>query len=211
MDAKPWDTRTDNPAIIEAKSKIRDVIEDAREKLDPVVRAEADAARNELLLQELAKKPGARVALYLSIPPEPDTHALAEVLRAQAPVLVPILTKGPFKDGFREVGWAWWQQEELIFGAWDIPEPVAERLPPEVLGEVDVILVSGLAGTKSGDRLGVGGGWYDRALPYAKPTAERWMLLNDDEIYPELPLEPHDMQVHRIFTPTQQIICADLD
>jgi 5-formyltetrahydrofolate cyclo-ligase len=57
------------------------------------------------------------------------------------------------------------------------------------------VLVPGLAVSGSGDRLGQGGGCYDRALarvPAGTPVA---VVLYDDEVGLAVPTDPHDVPV----------------
>jgi 5-formyltetrahydrofolate cyclo-ligase len=62
-----------------------------------------------------------------------------------------------------------------------------------------------LAATPSGDRLGTGGGWYDRALRYAAPDALIGVLLRDREVLDVLPVEPFDRAVDLIVTESRTI------
>ena len=68
------------------------------------------------------------------------------------------------------------------------------------LSKADLVLCSGLAATRDGRRLGVGGGWYDRALRAARPGVPAWILLDDADIVDDLPTEPHDRRVDAIVT-----------
>jgi 5-formyltetrahydrofolate cyclo-ligase len=57
---------------------------------------------------------------------------------------------------------------------------------------------------RDGNRLGRGGGSYDRAL--ARATGLTVALLHDDELVAELPHEPHDVPVRAVATPTGGLV-----
>jgi 5-formyltetrahydrofolate cyclo-ligase len=82
-----------------------------------------------------------------------------------------------------------------------VPRPrfSPERVvPPE---QVDLFLVPGLAFTARGDRLGMGGGYYDRLLALAAPGAAILGLAFPFQLIDQLPVEPHDVPVHRVISP----------
>ncbi|MDA8438565.1 MAG: hypothetical protein M0Z51_06865 [Propionibacterium sp.] len=85
--------------------------------------------------------------------------------------------------------------------------PIRSRGPIEEvpLSEADLVLCSGLAAARDGRRLGVGGGWYDRALRTARPGVPAWILLDDADILDDLPTEPHDRRVDAIVTQSRII------
>lgn len=68
--------------------------------------------------------------------------------------------------------------------------------------EPDVMFMPLVAFTASGDRLGQGGGFYDKWLG-AHPDTVRIGLAWDMQEVPELPIEPHDMGLTAIVTPTR--------
>ena len=67
-------------------------------------------------------------------------------------------------------------------------------------GSVDVVVVPGVAFTRDGDRLGQGGGWYDRFLCRLGPGAVSIGVCFVEQVVDELPLEPHDVRVDRVVT-----------
>lgn len=90
----------------------------------------------------------------------------------------------------------------LAPGRFGLLEPLGPRLPAGALGQADVVVVPALAVGRDGTRLGRGGGYYDRALAHAAPTAVVVALLFDDEFLDEVPAEPHDRPVHAVVTPS---------
>lgn len=90
--------------------------------------------------------------------------------------------------------------EDLREGAWGIREPDAQRgrrLLPE---ELDLVIVPGVAYDIKGNRLGYGGGFYDRFLPRTRPdtvfVAPAYELQIREHCYPG----PHDCPVDIIVT-----------
>jgi 5-formyltetrahydrofolate cyclo-ligase len=166
-----------------------------------------DLARTSLLLASLKAWRPHLVAAYASSGPEPGTADLLDALVARgSTVMLPLLS--PTVSGPRRAAeWALYEgRDRLRDGLWGIPEPMGEPLGPAALAQAELVVLPGLAGTPGGDRLGTGGGWYDRAL--AGAGSPRWMLLNDDELYESLPLDPWDLPVSTIVTPTRVLRCG---
>ncbi len=161
-----------------------------------------DHARADLLLATLGPPP-ATVAAYLSTPDEPGTVLIVDALRAAGVrVLVPLLR--------REPDWAAYEGRDCVReGRWGIPEPTGPALGAVALAEAAVVLVPGLLGTPRGERLGRGGGWYDRALLHRSPDTTTVLLLNDDEVVAALPTEPHDLRVAAIVTARRWLDCRE--
>jgi 5-formyltetrahydrofolate cyclo-ligase len=64
----------------------------------------------------------------------------------------------------------------------------------------DVVIVPGLAFTPAGDRLGQGGGWYDRFLSAVRPDCESVGVCFVDQLVDSLPVEAHDIAVDHVAT-----------
>lgn len=79
----------------------------------------------------------------------------------------------------------------LMQGSEDAPEVVP-----------DVLFMPLVAFTADGQRLGQGGGFYDKWLG-AHPDVLRFGLAWDMQEVPELPVEPHDMALTGVITPTR--------
>ncbi len=65
---------------------------------------------------------------------------------------------------------------------------------------VDCVIVPGLAFTLAGDRLGQGGGWYDRYLAGLRPEAITIGVAFAPQIVDSLPVEPHDIRLDKVIT-----------
>ena len=83
------------------------------------------------------------------------------------------------------------------------PRPGAGQKVP--WKEVEVALVPGLAFDIEGNRLGRGGGHYDRALPRLGPKALKIGLAFDFQVVERLPAEARDIPVHLVVTETRVI------
>lgn len=77
-------------------------------------------------------------------------------------------------------------------GTWSVPEDISDGSNP------DVVIVPGVAFTAAGNRLGQGGGWYDRFLPGLPESTEVIGVCFAEQVLEALPIEAHDVSVHRV-------------
>jgi 5-formyltetrahydrofolate cyclo-ligase len=200
----------DEAAIKGAKSMLRDAIQFRRDSRPAERRSHDDAARADLIQEALSSRMPDTVAAYLSTGSEPATLRLIGWLAAHdIRVLLPVLSSAaPDGTGLGKPMWAPYEgPDALRTSQFSILEPTSQPVPAEQLPEAEMIICPGLAANREGDRLGRGGGWYDRALRHASSSAPVWVLLNDDEVLPAIPTHAWDRRVDAIFTASQMIMC----
>lgn len=89
---------------------------------------------------------------------------------------------------------------DLHPGAWGILEPKPECLRPLAPEELDLVVVPGVAFDEQGNRLGYGGGFYDRFLPRTRPDTVYVALAFEVQVRPDVYPGPHDVPVHYLLT-----------
>lgn len=174
-----------------AKTALRDQVRAAR-RLRPLGAAAdfaADLAQVALGWDEVRR--AATVAAYVSVGSEPGTGLLLDALVAGGKrVLLPVVLPG------LDLDWAVYAgRERLAPAVRGLLEPTGPRLGTEAIAQADVVLVPGLAVSTAGDRLGQGGGCYDRALTRVAPGTPVGIVLYDDELGLSVPTDPHDVRV----------------
>lgn len=89
-------------------------------------------------------------------------------------------------------------EQELRPGAMGILAPLPELpiIPPQ---QMDIIIVPGVGFTLSGQRLGYGGGYYDRYLPMCT-QAHILALAFPEQIEGSLPTDEHDFPIPTVLT-----------
>jgi 5-formyltetrahydrofolate cyclo-ligase len=196
-------TPADDEAIAGAKRMLRRAVQLRRESRSADQRNRDDEARLAALAATLGDQPPATVAAYLSAGAEPGTLQLVGWLAAHGVrVLLPVLSLGAAP------AWApYGGPDALQLGRHGILEPSSDPLPEDGLAQAELILAPALAANQDGDRLGRGGGWYDRALAHAAPSTPVWVLLNSDEVLPAIPVHAWDRPVHALVTPDALLPC----
>lgn len=94
---------------------------------------------------------------------------------------------------------------ELQPGAFGVAEPVGQNVLS--VGQIDLIVVPGVAFDRNGFRLGYGKGFYDRELSLVSPATVSIGLCYDFQLCERLPIEDHDQSLDYIATETQLIPC----
>jgi 5-formyltetrahydrofolate cyclo-ligase len=184
----------DNPARL-AKLAMRDQLLTARGH-QPVAEIADLAHRIAQQVMALgATSQAATVAAYVSVGREPGTGPLLAALQeAGKRVILPVLL--PDND----LDWALYEGDgALSTASRGLLEPTTPRLGVDAIATADLVLVPALAVTRTGMRLGRGGGSYDRAL--ARATGTTVAIVNNAEVVDAVPSEPHDLRVHLIATP----------
>ena len=174
-----------------AKTALRDQVLAARRRrpLDAGAQFGESVARVALTWEPVRR--AATVAAYVSVGSEPGTGLLLDaLLDAGKRVVVPVLR--PDND----LDWAAYTGPTSIRKAVrGLLEPAGARLGVDAVRTADVVLVPGLAASASGDRLGRGGGSYDRALARVEAGTPVAVVLYDDEVGLAVPTDPHDVRV----------------
>ena len=89
-------------------------------------------------------------------------------------------------------------EKQVRGGPMNIREPVdADIVSPDA---VNAWIVPGLAFTKTGKRLGYGGGWYDRFLAASSKTSIKVGIAYSFQVLDDLPNESHDIVVTDVLT-----------
>lgn len=92
--------------------------------------------------------------------------------------------------------------KDIREGKFGIREP-HEGCETIALNRLDLILVPGVAFDQHGRRLGRGKGFYDQLLESVRGTT--CGVAFDEQIMDEIPVEPHDVHLNCILTPTRWI------
>lgn len=152
----------------------------------------------------IRRHPPSTTAAYVPVGPEPGGVDLPEVLAGALPPGATLLLPVLLDDG--DLDWAVYTGPgSLAPGPRGLREPTGARIGVDAIRDVDLCLVPALAVSRTGLRMGRGGGSYDRAL--ARITAARVVaLLHDGELRDEVPAEPHDRRVHAVITPTTGLL-----
>jgi 5-formyltetrahydrofolate cyclo-ligase len=185
------------PGIQENKAVLRARLLAARGALSSDERREAGRLIRDALLSLPQLQMAGTVAAYYSVGAEPDTRGLVYALWKRGTyVLLPLL----LPDG--DLDWASYEgPDSLVPGPRGLAEPGETPRGPEVVARADVVLAPALAVDHAGNRLGRGGGSYDRALARVSPLIPVIALLYDDELLGRVPAEPHDTPVRAAVRP----------
>lgn len=92
------------------------------------------------------------------------------------------------------------KDKELEIGPWGIKQPRKSSVRPINLKEIDLVVVPGLAFDSKKNRLGRGGGYYDRFLKKLPKSISALGLAFDFQILKSLPTSFHDVKVTKLLT-----------
>lgn len=174
--------------VIEAKRALRKEIRTREASLDPAYRRESAA----LICRALAALPefaaAGTVLAFHPLARELDVRAFLLETLARGKILLLPRCEPERALSLRVVREP---DNDLTAGAFGILEPKrsCEAVPPE---DVDLALIPCLSFDRAGNRLGQGGGYYDRLLPRLRcPTV---CVCRERLLLDAVPTEPHDQR-----------------
>ena len=91
-------------------------------------------------------------------------------------------------------------EKELEIGPFGIKQPKKDQIKPINLEDIDLVVVPGLAFDRKNNRLGRGGGYYDRFLKKLPSSASTVGLAFDFQIVENLPVTSLDVKVQALLT-----------
>ena len=189
------------PGVQQDKAVLRKRLLAARSALDADQRRDAGRLIRDALLDLPALQMAGTVAAYYSVGTEPDTRGLVYALWKRGTyVLLPLL----LPDG--DLDWASYEgPDSLVPGPRGLAEPGEPPRGAGTVARADVVLAPALAVDPAGNRLGRGGGSYDRALARVGPLVPLIALVYDAELLSHVPAEPHDTPVRAAVRPATGI------
>ena len=175
--------------LAQAKSALRKKILAARDALPAEQRREAGAAITAQLHALDAWRNARCVLAYMSFGSEFDTTAFAAAaLTAGKTLCLPRVDRATRTLALHCVTDL---AADLVAGTWGIREPHPHCATPE-FAQIDFVLLPGVAFTARCERLGYGGGFYDRTLAAIQPKPFTLGLGFAQGFLPDLEPEPHD-------------------
>ncbi len=184
------------------KQALRAEIIARTKNLSPTYCREADEAICRWVVQSAVYEKAKTIFCYVGTEREIDTMRLIHIMmRDGKNVAVPLCTAKGVMEARRIEGMG-----DLVSGRYGIlaPRLLCPVVPPE---ELDLVIVPCCTGNAKGERLGYGGGYYDRFLPQTKcPT----MLLCRHQLEREdIPLESHDVAMDYFVTERGVVDCKE--
>jgi 5-formyltetrahydrofolate cyclo-ligase len=185
------------------KNELRAEIRAKLENLSPQ-RRESDSEKLRAKLEEQSFfQSAASVLFFAPLPTEVDLWPLLEESFA-AGKIVALPRFDPASQSYIacRVGSL---RDEIISGQFSIREPHQNCVEIPSRG-IDLVLVPGIAFDLQGRRLGRGKGFYDRLL--AEIRGVKCGIAFDEQIVEKIQVEPHDIRMDFILTPTRCVEIA---
>lgn len=191
--------------IQRARSELRQQLKARRQQLSATEQQQAAQQLVEQVLQQPMLQTARRIALYHSFAAELDTGPLLDaLLNAGKQLCLPVLH--PFAKGHLLL-LDYHADTSMRLNQYGIPEPMLECQHIVPLSDVDCMFTPLVGFDRMGNRLGMGGGFYDRTLAsWARgnyPRLQVCGLAHDCQHVEQIPIQPWDIPIPMVITPSQ--------
>jgi 5-formyltetrahydrofolate cyclo-ligase len=194
------------------KKRLREKLLTKRDSIPPDQKVLKEAKIEKRLFDLDAFKNAKKLLMYVSFRSEVDTTGyLKDVIKFGKKLILPVVDtrhKVLKLYGVKDIS-------ELVPGYMGIPEPGIRENRRATLKDVDLVIIPGTGFDLKGNRLGYGGGYYDKLLSYESRQLAKVdkhimtvALAFEEQIGKEIPAEPHDIKVDIIITDKRLIRCS---
>lgn len=185
------------------KAQLRREIAEKRRALDSLWIANASLCMVAQLQRLDAFKTAQRIALYKTIAGEVDLECLfAACWDLGKRTSIPVFNRTLKIYELAEIS----AKTQYITGNYGIQEPEHPSLVP--IDDMDLMIVPGVAFDANGNRLGRGGGYYDRLLEGFSGTTAA--VAFEFQLFSEIPHESYDIPVNYIVTESKVVdVCNE--
>lgn len=183
------------------KSEIRKKIIKERDEIDREKKLLLDKLIEEKLVNTSIFKESKNIFIYLGFGSEIDTISFVKkFLKMGKVILVPVTDMGAKTMDAVKID----SLELLERNSYGIYEPKdsKEAFDKE---EIDLIILPGVAFDEEGNRVGYGGGYYDRYLCSIRKDIPKIALAYDLQVISGIPAEEHDIKADYIITESKTI------
>ena len=174
--------------------------------MDPVRRQAMDQAINRALLERVQLPAATTLAAFWPFDGEPDLKpALQELSSLGARIALPVVEQDQRSRGLKFRVWR--HSDELVRNAFGIEEPGGkDHVSVE---QLDLVFMPLVAWDASGNRLGMGAGYYDRALVEVAHAdrPRRIGIAYELQRVPQLDADPWDVRLHEMITEDGWFTC----
>ena len=174
-----------------------------RSMRESMPKEERDKASHKIisrLIENPVYQQSTTIMAYASMPEEIQLNELFDHAFANNKILaIPlIIGRGTMRPVFLPT------IEDLVVGDFGIMTVRQDCRTFVEFNDIDCIIVPGAAFDRKGNRLGLGGGYYDRFLKRV-PNAKRIALAFDYQLIESVPAESHDTKMNIIITESETI------
>lgn len=195
-----------NDSLNEQKKSIRKQILERRRNLNNRWIEEVSNQINQLIMSWSVYQRATSLMCFLAMQDEPQTDALIfDAITSGKQVCVPSMHQQEYglMDAVAITG-----LDDLTTGRLGLRVPREENKLLVAPQDIELILVPGVAFDRSGNRLGMGAGYYDRFLSLASNAVFAGMMWNFQLLDTTIPALIHDIPMHYLITEQGIIKCS---
>jgi 5-formyltetrahydrofolate cyclo-ligase len=186
------------------KAEVRNELLRKRDRIPPEVRKVKNRLIRERLLSLAEFKNASVIFFFASFRTEVDTTELIKTSLSDGKrVVLPKVKKDTQELLLYEIT----DFGQLSPGYMNIPEPLVQDVQMSI-NDVELVIIPGAGFDILGNRIGYGGGYYDRLLAGLQKPVPVIAPAYEEQVVDVIPSEPHDIKVQIIATDSRLIRCG---